>query len=555
MTRHHLVATGLLIAISTAPEAWAQCHEQQISASNSAELDVFAWSLDLEIDRLVIGAVATDNACPTNPNCNSGSVYVFHKTGGTWTEKVQLVGSDTAFRDQFGHDVGISGDRILVGAHLKDGGGAAYIFAYDGTNWVEEQKLLGSTIQDNWHFGHSVALHGDIAVVGTMRDEHQGFETGSAYVYQRSGGTWIEQDWLIASDAASGDRYGRSSDVEGDYIAIGSHLHDGIGADSGSAYIYERDDNGTPGDVLDDSWPEAAALVPSDTHADMLFGRCVDLSNNVLIVGASQADNNGVMTGAAYIYFRTPGGTWTEVQKLTADDGMDGDRFGISVALDGSYALVGARAADQNGTDSGAVYVFTRTPSGYFQTGKILGIDTAAGDQLGHETGVQVEGTTALIGSRFNGVAAPNGGSAYLFSLDDCLGTSYCDITPNSAGPGAEIRTAGMQSISGNDFTLISTGAIPSKVGLFFYGPNQINIPLGNGRLCVGGVVRLNPPILSDPSGVATRQVDFTTFPAGSGPNPITPGSTWNFQHWFRDPAGGGSGFTLSNGVEVSFIP
>jgi hypothetical protein len=428
------------------------------------------------------------------------------------------------------------------------------VFAFDGNNWVEEQKLLGSTIQHAWHFGHSVALDGDMALIGTMRDEHQGFETGSAYVFERVGGVWVEQEWLVASDAASGDRFGRSCDLDGNFIAVGSHLHDGVGQNSGAAYIYERDTNGTPANPLDDSWPEVAALTPSDAEANMLFGRCVDFSGNLLIVGASQANINGVMTGAAYLFFRAGGG-WVEVQKLTASDGAAGDRFGVSVALDGIYALVGARDTDQNGSSSGVVYVFTRTPMGYVQTGKMIAPDAAAADQLGNETGVQLNGTTALAGSRFNDSFAMNAGSAYLFSLADCLGTSYCDITPNSAGAGAEIRGTGIESISANEFTLISSGAIPNKVGLFFYGQNQINIPLGNGRLCIGGVVRLNPPVVSDSLGTASRFVDFSTSPAGSGPNQITAGSTWNFQHWFRDPAAGGSDFNLSNAVKVTFIP
>jgi hypothetical protein len=550
-----LAAAGcLLTSLTILPTAQAQCHTQQLTASDAADIDVFGWSLDLDGDVAALGAIGNDDACIADPNCNSGSVYIFRRAAGVWTEEAKLTCSDAVTKDEFGHDVAISGDRVLVGAHMKDSG-AVYSFAFDGNNWIEEQKLVGSGTQATFHFGHSVEQDGGVAVIGTMRDDHQGFESGSAYVFERQGGAWVERAKLVASDAASGDRYGRSCGIQGDYIAVGAHLHDGVGADSGAAYVYERDDNGTAGNPSDDTWPEVAALVPADTEAGMKFGRCVDFSGNVLIVGAEFGKSAGVATGAAYIYFRS-GGTWIEVQKLVPSDGQAGDAFGISVALEGVYALVGARAADANGADSGAVYVFTRTPAGYIQTGKLLGPDSVAGDQLGHETGVQVAGSTALISSRFSAASgAFFGGSAYAFDLDDCLGTSYCDVTPNSAGPGAEIRAAGIQSISGNDFTLISAGAIPNKVGLFFYGPNQIDIPLGNGKLCVGGVVRLNPPILADGAGTAVRPVDFTVFPAGSGANQITAGTTWNFQHWFRDQAAGPGQFNLSDGVSCTFIP
>lgn len=551
---HCSLSTRFLGVLALSSVASAQCFEQQLNASDPTDVGVFSWSMDLDIDRLAVGAIGTDDACVANPGCNSGSAYVFHRSAGVWSEVSRLTASDGALGDQFGHDVALSGDRLLVGAHLKQGGGAAYMFAYNGTDWVQEQKLLGSGQMDAFHFGHSVALDGELAVVGTMRDDHQGFETGAAYVFERVAGTWVEQQKLVASDAATGDRYGRSSDVEGDFIAIGGHLHDGVGTDSGAAYLYERDDNGTPLDPLDDSWPEVAALTASDAHADMFFGRSVDLSGNLLVVGASKAINGGVASGAAYIYFRTANG-WNEVQRISASNGAAGDRFGISVSIDGIYLLVGARAAGAYAQDSGDVYVFTRTPAGYIETARLGGPDTGIGDQLGNETGVHVNGTTVLIGSRFNSAVATTGGSAYTFTLADCLGESYCDVVPNSAGPGAQIRAAGIESVSDGTFTLISSGAIPNKIGLFFYGSNQINVPLGNGRLCIGGAVRLNPPLVSDSNGTATLTLDFNTAPVGAGPNQINIGSTWSFQHWFRDTAAGGSLFTLSDGVQVTFIP
>lgn len=549
-----LSLNAMLLGVFMASPLSAQCFEQQLLAGDPEALDAFGWGMDIEGDLMAVGAIGGDDACIGNPNCNSGAVYVFRRIAGVWTQEAKLTASDAEIDDEFGQDVAISGDRILIGAHKREEG-AAYVFLHDGNSWVEEQKLVGSGLSNNFHFGHSVSLDGDVALIGTMRDNTQGDETGAAFVFVRIGGVWVEQAKLLASDAAAGDRYGRSCDLQGDYIAIGGHLHDGVGADSGSAYVYERDDNGTPGDLSDDTWPEAAVLVPGDIVPGMKFGRCVDFTGDILIVGAEFGEDGGVATGAAYIYFRNGAGNWIQVQKLLPSNGADGDQFGISVALDGEYALIGSRSADEAGAASGAIYVFSRTPGGYFETAILTGPDSAPGDRLGDETGVQISGVTAAFTSRFSAAAANVGGTAYLFQLNDCLGTNYCDLSPNSAGPGASIRTAGLASISQNDFTLISTDAIPNKVGLFFYGPNQINVPLGDGRLCVGGVVRLNPPVVTDGSGTATRVVDLTTAPAGAGPNQITAGSTWNFQHWLRDPDAMGSGFTLSNGVEVSFIP
>ena len=117
-------------------------------------------------------------------------------------------------------------------------------------------------------------------------------------------------------------------------------------------------------------------------------------------------------------------------------------------------------------------------------------------------------------------------------------------------------ETTGSVSVSGNNFTLVSGNAIPNGSGLFYYGPNMIQTPFGDGVRCVGGATRrLFPVLQADGMGTATRTVDFTVAPANAGTHMITAGSTWNFQHWFRDGMAGMSGFNLSNGLSVTFTP
>ncbi len=134
---------------------------------------------------------------------------------------------------------------------------------------------------------------------------------------------------------------------------------------------------------------------------------------------------------------------------------------------------------------------------------------------------------------------------------------NYCVGEPNSVGNGASISWAGTVEMSTNLFYVTGTGAIPTQFGLFFYGPNQILVPFGDGYRCVGGgIYRLGPAQLSDGLGSYNRRVDFTQPPASSGAGQITPGSVWNFQLWYRDPAGPlGNGFNLSDGLEVTFCP
>jgi hypothetical protein len=147
-------------------------------------------------------------------------------------------------------------------------------------------------------------------------------------------------------------------------------------------------------------------------------------------------------------------------------------------------------------------------------------------------------------------------GTGQVYKLrPDCGATSYCSGLPNSAGAGATISSSGSTSVNANDFWLHAAGAIPGRAGIFFYGPDQASLPFGDGLRCVGGgSFRLYPPIVVDGAGQASRQLDFTQPPASAGPGEILDGSVWNFQFWYRDPAGpGGAGFNLSDALAVVF--
>jgi len=135
---------------------------------------------------------------------------------------------------------------------------------------------------------------------------------------------------------------------------------------------------------------------------------------------------------------------------------------------------------------------------------------------------------------------------------------TYCDLSPNSAGPGARIGYQGSTSISGADFTLVVADGVPHQPGLFYYGPEQASVPFGDGVRCVGagglGFFRL-AVVQTDSGGNASHLVDYDQPPADSGPGAIEPGSLWNFQLWYRDPAAGGAGFNLSDALAAPFCP
>eukprot|EP01043_Picozoa_sp_COSAG02_P008854 COSAG02_NODE_290_length_25531_cov_75.132392_22_plen_219_part_01 len=176
-------------------------------------------------------------------------------------------------------------------------------------------------------------------------------------------GAWGEAQQLLASDGARSDRFGSSVAISGEVAVVGAIYDDNAGGDyAGAAYIFVRDAAGSG------AWTESQQLLASDGAGGDYFGSSVAISGEVAVVGAYRDDNaGGDYAGAAYIFVRDAAGSgaWTESQKLLASDGAGGDVFGYSVAISGEVAVVGA-LQDNNagGIDAGAAYIFVRDAAG-----------------------------------------------------------------------------------------------------------------------------------------------------------------------------------------------
>lgn len=133
--------------------------------------------------------------------------------------------------------------------------------------------------------------------------------------------------------------------------------------------------------------------------------------------------------------------------------------------------------------------------------------------------------------------------------------TTYCTANPNSTGAPASISAVGSNSLAAANLTLRASNLPTNTVGLFFYGNNKANTAFGNGVRCVNGSVFRLPTGNSGASGVLQQALNFGTAPVGSGPGRLTAGSVWHFQAWYRNPAGGGSGFNLSNALTLHVCP
>ena len=341
-----LVSAVLTVLLLAALAANVHATEVKITASDGAADDLFGGSVAISGDLAVVGAIKDDDA-----GRYSGSAYIFKRNGDAWTEQAKITASDGAANDLFGGSVAISGDYVVVGAYMDDGAGmdsgSAYIFKRDGDAWTEQAKITASDGARVHYFGFKVAILGDYVVVGASGN--------SAYIFKRDGDAWNEQAKITASDGAADDNFGFSVAISGDYAVVGAHRNDDAGTDSGSVYVFKH--NG-------DAWTEQAKITASDGAANDLFGRSVAISGEYVVVGAHGNDDAGRYSGSAYI-FKRDGDAWNEQAKITASDGAADDNFGISVAISGDFAVVGANGDDDAGSYSGSAYIYD-IPIGIF---------------------------------------------------------------------------------------------------------------------------------------------------------------------------------------------
>ncbi|NWH04496.1 CARDB domain-containing protein [Desulfobacter latus] len=355
-------------------DTWGQV--AKIMASDGVRKDYFGWSISINGDTVVVGARGDDDN-----GIDSGSAYIFCRDQGgadAWGQVAKITASDGVWGDYFGWSVSIDGDTVVVGANGDDdnglGSGSAYIFCRDqgGTDaWGQAAKITASDGVWGDYFGWSVSIDGDTVVVGAPGDDNEDQDPyyiddfGSAYIFYRDqSGTdaWGQAAKITASDGAEDDSFGDSVSIDGDTVVVGAPWDDDNDSNSGSTYIFCRDQSGT------DAWEQAAKITASDGLAGDNFGRSVSIDGDTVVVGAPRDDDNGSNSGSTYIFCRDQSGidAWGQAAKITVSDGVWGDVFGGSVSIDGDTVVVGAPGDDNEDQDSyyvddfGSAYIFYR---------------------------------------------------------------------------------------------------------------------------------------------------------------------------------------------------
>ena len=400
-----------LLALALASLAWrAEAGviylESKLVASDASHLQAFGDSFAIDGDRLVVGAWSDSSVV-----LQAGAAYVFEADGlGGFTEVARLEASDAAARDNFGLDVAVDGDRIVVGAQNDDSNtGAVYVFEETAPGvWSEVAKLVASDGGTDDYFGGAVAIQGDRVFVGAPG--YFDAEPGAVYVFDSDGfGGFAEGQKLTPSDNAGTGSFGVSLAVDGGRLVVGDRQAEG---NAGAAYVFDTDGGG----VLS----ETTKLTASDGDPGDSLGGAVAILGDVIVVGAPVDGDNGPFSGSAYVYWDT--GVGFGEHKLVASDAAERDLFGTAVAIDADRILVGASSPRPvGGEDPGAVYLFAA--SDFSETDKIVASDGPPPPTSVAEFGAAVGfwGDKLLVGDPENSEAEDRAGSVYI--LEPALDT------------------------------------------------------------------------------------------------------------------------------------
>ena len=377
--------------------------------------DWFGQSIAMDGKYVVVGA-------PGNSEEGGvGSVYLFTKANDDSLVNIaQLQADDSATVDNFGNAVAISGDYIVVGAVEDDSEGnnvgSAYLFkkSQNDNSIIQIAKIEASDFEAGDKFGHSVAIDGDYILIGALDEDTNGTDAGSVYLFKLlSDQSTVEEIAKIqANDIQTGDKFGTSVSISGNYIAVGAKYGDtNDSLDTGAAYIFKIDEDKSTVDQI-------GKLSHDELSTEDYFGYSVSIDQEYIVVGAYGSDRQKSDAGAAYLYkISSDDSNITLVDKIYAYNPSADDNFGKSVSIDGDYIVIGSDDEDSHAIDAGSAYVYKKTDDDNLSfVVKLQASDLKANDHFGNQ--VSLSGDTVLVGSYGIFDKADTAGSVYLYDIE-----------------------------------------------------------------------------------------------------------------------------------------
>ncbi|UYV12253.1 MAG: hypothetical protein NCW75_13260 [Phycisphaera sp.] len=310
--------------------------------------DRFGISVAIADGIVAVGAPGQDAA-----GTNAGAVYLFDASTGVQLAK--LIPDDPGAGDEFGNAVTISDGIVAVGSwradELGDNSGVAHLF--DASTGSQLHKLLPDTGNANQSFGVSIAMDDGIVAVGarTYFVLGEGYTFAKVYLFDASTGSQVHR---LRADIENyngdlGGGFGDAVDIQNGLVAVGAPFRSVFFDFSGAAYVF----NASTGDQL-------RFIFPADGHDRDHFGASIAIDDGVLAIGANEDDDSASAAGSAYLFDALSG---SQIDKLLANDGVASDELGVAIAINSDTVVVGAPGVNDQGENSGSVYVFNDDPT------------------------------------------------------------------------------------------------------------------------------------------------------------------------------------------------
>lgn len=370
-------------------------HQQTLFSPDRFEDNQFGNSVSIYGNRAVVGA------SQQYQSSRKGTVFIFDLIDDKWIQTATLQASDGQLGDKFGLSVNLYNDRLMVSSVVN----GIYVFDYKDDVWIESDKIFpndavnGTTV---FNFGSSLSQEENIVLVGSYRSEVNQIRTGSAYIFQYDGQSWIQISKLMSEDGKHADNFGISVSLNRDKALIGASNI--ANSSLGAAYVFEK---------INNNWIQSAKLTGSAEPSNYSsFGSSVSLVDNIAIIGAKNDGTNGFSSGSAY-FFKNNGDNWIEKDIIFASNSHELAAFGSFVYATNDKVLIGAPHSNVNGLhQNGSVYSYTIIEDELIENDKIIAKEGATYDQFGYS--LNIHKNIAIIGAPFDNSYS---GAAYIYRL------------------------------------------------------------------------------------------------------------------------------------------
>ncbi len=422
---HKCNMSGSVVVFEEPTEGWTDTTESYIIGPSPHLLngpDSYGRSVDMNGDYSVIGAPDFKEGI--------GCAYVLYNNGTNWETIARLTSSVPNRGSSFGWSVCMTDSVIVIGSRLDT---SVYVFEKPADGWKDmtETAILNPSDEISNSFGYSVDMSENTIVVGDPhRTDNVMPVIGSVYLFEMPEGGWVdttETATLSASDGEDYDNFGHDVAIFENTVVVGARGDKDFGDYSGSAYIFEKPENGWHDTT------ETAKLTPSTGQPRQNFSSSMDISEDIIVIGALGDSYTGDFTGAAYL-FEKPLGGWAsmnETMKIQASDGTSGDYFGYSVEIYNERIIIGA-ANDYKGERTGSAYIFEKQNGDWtnlVEVNKIMPSDSIDENRFG--TSISCSEDVIIVGAPGSGTMT---GAAYFFNLpleniiDTTQTTSYTNV-------------------------------------------------------------------------------------------------------------------------------